>query len=82
MYSETPPYTATSVIRSPRYYGPFSSCKKPSLISYFPVWVKGKNVPCFKGQSPQTRTKLYTLFYDREVKKPYAVQRHILVKAI
>ena len=28
----------------------------------------------------QTRTKLYTLFYDREVKKPYAVQWHILVQ--
>ena len=44
VYSKTPPYTATSVIRSPRYYGPFFSRKKPSLISYSPVWVKGKNV--------------------------------------
>ena len=52
VYSETPPYTATSVIPSPRYYGPFFwppgknrhtfSCKKPSLISYSPVYVKGK----------------------------------------
>ena len=38
--------------------------------------------PVLIGQSPQTRTKLYTVLYDREVKKPYTVQRHILVKAI
>ena len=41
-----------------------------------------KLCPVLIGQSPQTRTKLYTVLYDREVKKPYTVQRHILVKAI